>query len=308
MKLDRRLVGLLLALSLLFAWRLMASDMAARATGSALDVIDFGPLPGVLRESSGIAVSRQHPGVFWSNNDSGDGPRVYALDSVATLLGTFEVAGARARDWEALDLGPCPREADTSSERCLYAADIGDNARRRSGIEIYVIPEPDPADPRGTARALGAIRLTYPDVVFDAEALAVTPEGGLVISTKGHEREIYLFEVSASDAARTLSSGEHLPLAPGRRLPFDSNWVVGRTVTGGAISPDGSVLALRTYNEVYFYSWPIDGAFREAAPTCFLGRLEPQGEAVSFLPGGRLLISSESPGRAGHLLSVECAG
>ena len=43
-------------------------------------VVDMGPIPREVRESSGLAVSRAYPGVFWTHNDSGDRPRLYALD------------------------------------------------------------------------------------------------------------------------------------------------------------------------------------------------------------------------------------
>lgn len=34
-----------------------------------------------IKESSGLAASRKHPGVYWTHNDSDDGPYVYAVDS-----------------------------------------------------------------------------------------------------------------------------------------------------------------------------------------------------------------------------------
>src|SRR5688500_17838526 len=33
-----------------------------------------------VRESSGLVASRREPGLFWTHNDSGDGPLVYAFD------------------------------------------------------------------------------------------------------------------------------------------------------------------------------------------------------------------------------------
>ena len=309
---GRRLAGITVLLSIPAGWLLAADGMSARTergvlSDSVLSVTDFGPLPPVLHESSGLAVSREHEGVFWSNNDSGDGPRLYAVDSTATLLRSFEVGGADARDWEALDLGVCPPGWETSSW-CLYAGDIGDNTRGRSWVEVYVIPEPDPADPAASAAALGSVRFAYPEQPYDAEALAVAPNGDLVITTKGYDPRIVLFRIPAAEVGDALSAGGVLSMGPPQRLPFTADWVLGRTVTGGSLSQDGAVLALRTYTEVYFYTWPIDGSFVEAAPTCFLGALEPRGEAVAFLPDGRLLVSSESPGRAGHLLAIECAG
>ena len=33
-----------------------------------------------IKESSGIAASRNHPDIYWTHNDSGDGPFIYAFD------------------------------------------------------------------------------------------------------------------------------------------------------------------------------------------------------------------------------------
>src|SRR2546427_279731 len=76
-----------------------------------------------LFEASGIAVSRAHPGVLWTHNDSGDSATVYAITLAGNLLATYRVPGATAVDWEDIALGPCPEHAG----RCLFIADTGDN-------------------------------------------------------------------------------------------------------------------------------------------------------------------------------------
>ena len=44
-----------------------------------------------IRESSGVAASRTTAGVFWTHNDSGDGPNLYAFDLKGNSLGTFAI-------------------------------------------------------------------------------------------------------------------------------------------------------------------------------------------------------------------------
>src|SRR4051812_34259336 len=61
-----------------------------------------------ITESSGLAASRLHPGIYWTHNDSDDGPYIYAVDSrtgktVATL--TLKGIGS-PRDVEAISIGP----------------------------------------------------------------------------------------------------------------------------------------------------------------------------------------------------------
>src|SRR4051812_4643102 len=52
-----------------------------------------------VNESSGIVVSRRTPGVFWTHNDSGDGPNLFATDRKGRSLASFTVTGATNVDW-----------------------------------------------------------------------------------------------------------------------------------------------------------------------------------------------------------------
>ena len=106
------------------------------------DTVDLGIMPGELAESSGLAVSRAHLGVLWSHNDSGDGPRIYQIDTAASLGSIFTVTDAQAVDWESMDIGPCPalEAVGEPPEWCIFAADVGDNARQRVTLTIYVVP------------------------------------------------------------------------------------------------------------------------------------------------------------------------
>ncbi|MDT5294667.1 MAG: hypothetical protein QOJ76_1547, partial [Acidobacteriota bacterium] len=120
-----------------------------------------------IDESSGIVASRRNPGLFWTHNDSGDGPFVYAFDRAGRSRGTWRVEGASARDWEDIAAGPGPE----TGRPYLYAGDIGDNEGRRDYVVVYRFPEPEikPEDagatgdrPRSTEPA-DALRLKYPD-------------------------------------------------------------------------------------------------------------------------------------------------
>src|ERR1043166_9285162 len=83
-----------------------------------------------VRESSGVVVSRAHPGLLCTHNDSGDGPFLYAVNASGDVLGVFRVDGAQAEDWEDIALGPCP----AARRRCLYIGDIGDNGEKRKSV------------------------------------------------------------------------------------------------------------------------------------------------------------------------------
>src|SRR5215213_4949521 len=93
---------------------------------------------GAIDESSGVAASRRNPGLFWTHNDSGDGPFLYAFDRAGGKRGTWRVAGARAFDWEDMAAGPGPQ----AGQAYLYVGDIGDNDRSRREIVVYRVTEP----------------------------------------------------------------------------------------------------------------------------------------------------------------------
>ncbi len=258
-----------------------------------------------MREASGVAASRVYPGIFWTHNDSGDGPFLFAMDVEGRLLASFDVRGARSRDWEDIALGPCP----TTQASCLYIADTGDNQRERGSVSIYIVPEPDPSAgaPDSVVKTASAqrIRVRYGDGhKYDVEAMAVAPDGSITLVSKGRRRRsgIMEFRISAAEVgeeevqARVIGP---LPITPMRQI--------GRWVTGAAISPTGERLVVRTYTELYFFSRSPDGRLQQTPMVCWLGAAEPQGEAVDFLDENRVLLVSEGVGgRAGTIYEASC--
>jgi len=143
-----------------------------------------------VKESSGIAASRAHPGVLWTHNDSGDDAYVYATDLSGADRGGVRIRGARAGDWEDIALGPCP----TQRAACLYIADTGDNEMARKSVVIYAVAEPDPPDRQsGPVRSApaAALRLKYVGGPDDVEAIYVSPrDSALYLVSKGRRRVI----------------------------------------------------------------------------------------------------------------------
>jgi len=260
-------------------------------------------VPSGITESSGVAVSRRHAGVLWTHNDSGDGPFIYAVDSTGARLATFRVTGARAIDWEDIAFGPCP---GIWAGSCLYVGDIGDNAERRGSVALYVFPEPDPAPGRvpsdsaqATAPAL-ALRVKYLDGAHDAEALLVTPDTTAWIITKGRSGPILRYRLQRAqllaDSIATVPFDTLSAIVPMRML--------GRWVTGAAISPDATRIAVRTYTEVYFFRRGVSGSWSADGPPCWLGPREAQGEGIDFLDDSTEVLTSESGGGGDGSISM----
>ena len=281
----------------------------------------IGVLPDVLRESSGLAVSRTQPGVVWTHNDSGDGPNLYAIDSSGRLLATITVANAVAIDWEDIASGPCPASlaATTTTTMttmipgCLYLADSGDNDSVRKELTVYVVVEPLVArvDPMPSTVAAKSFRYRYPDGPDDGEAIAVLPNGDVMVVSKGRSGTIDFFGMTANRVASALTSGEMLTAEHWGNTGIRPDGAIGRLVTGAAVSPDGMTLAVRTYTEVFFYGAVQGGRdgvrWRDLGRPCFLGDAEPQGEAIDYLDDRTLLLASETArGRPGTIHRLQC--
>ncbi len=244
-------------------------------------------MPRSLRESSGIAISDRYP-VIWTHNDSGQGPILYAVDSVGSIAGRVRLRDVRARDFEDIDKGPCPpRWAD--EPYCLYVADTGNNDWGRRVLSIYVLPEPEPVGERVTVEA-ARLRFRYPDRRSDVEALAVASNGDLVLVTKGRRAGVRGYRISATEVARTLDSDDQAVVESLGTLPLTPNSRMRRLVTGGTYVD--SLLVLRTYEGVFGFR--RDNGTWSPAGSCIIRPREPQGEGIAHEGGERFLLTSEA--------------
>ncbi|MFC5851886.1 WD40 repeat domain-containing protein [Streptomyces chlorus] len=226
-----------------------------------------------ITESSGLAASRLHPGVYWTHNDSDDGPYLYAVDSATgdTVARVTLTGIGTPRDVEAISIGPDDR---------IFVGDIGDNLGGTwPYVWIYELPEPKELRDQ-TVRATQYV-VTYSDGARDAESLVVHPKTGRVYLIDKKEEGGHLYEGPAELSA----SGGNVfrPIAP-----------VDLWATDAAFSPDGRQLAVRSYFGGIQYAWDdaTDGKIERK------GRLSVplagQGESVSYsADGSRLMYGSE---------------
>ena len=251
-----------------------------------------------LDESSGVAASRRHPGLFWTHNDSGDGPYLYAFEAGGRRRGVWRVTGARAEDWEDMAAGPGPEPGRSY----LYVGDIGDNDRDRAYVTVYRVPEPPvtPADadstrwePRPTEPA-EAIRLKYPAGRHNSEALLVHPSTGdlyLIVKTGQATCGVYRLR-----AATALKSGVNTLERVGE---FHSPSPLGSLVTGADIAADGRRVVLCDYLQAYELRLPeapdapFESVWRQTPAVIQTGPRR-QGEAVCYRhDGAALALTSE---------------
>ncbi|MGW1027363.1 WD40 repeat domain-containing protein [Streptomyces sp. NPDC002577] len=219
-----------------------------------------------ITESSGLAASHAHPGIYWTHNDSDDGPYLYAVDSkTGKTVATITMTGVgRPRDVEAISIGP---------DDDLYVGDIGDNLGGTwPYVWIYKLPEPKQLHDQ-TIRATQFV-VKYEDGPRDAEALMVHPKTGRVYIADKKEDGGSLYE----GPARLSSSGTNVF----KRVAGTDLWV-----TDGAFSPDGKHLALRGYFGGALYAWRDGKPVREGRLSVPLQR---QGESVTYTADGSALM------------------
>ena len=258
-----------------------------------------------ITESSGLAASRSTPGAYWTHNDSGDGPFIYAFDTRGDSLGIFRVTGAQARDWEDMAAGPGP----DASKSYLYLGDIGDNNEARDEVVVYRVPEPSltaatrkltKTRPASTEPA-EAIRLKYPDGKHDAEALLVHPTtGNIYIVNKVPIANPVVYEAVAPFTAGKLVTMRRIGEI---RVPS----IFGGVVTGGSISPDGRRVALCDYFQGYEIVLPassrdFNDIWKQKMIGFDLGKRE-QGESITYRLDGKAFLAT-SEGKQSPLIQV----
>ncbi|MGW7414109.1 WD40 repeat domain-containing protein, partial [Streptomyces sp. NPDC054863] len=226
-----------------------------------------------ITESSGLAASRAHPGVYWTHNDQ-DGPYVYAVDSKSgETVARITMRGVgRPRDMEAVSVGP---------DGSVYVGDIGDNLGGKwDHVWIYKFPEPKVLKDRTVDTAQYDVK--YADGARNAEALMVHPKTGRVYIGSKEEEGAGLYEGPARLSTKGTNTFRKVSGVP---------WV-----TDGAFSPDGKRLVLRSYLGAQEYDWKTGGRDLGEGRPLGIG-YRGQSESVTFAPDGKsMLFGAEGEG------------
>lgn len=223
-----------------------------------------------ITESSGLAASHLHPGIYWTHNDSGDGPYIYAVDgATGKTVARVTLRGVGTpRDIEAISIGPHDE---------IYVGDIGDNYDGRwPYVWIYRLPEPKVLRDQAVTATQYVVK--YSDGPRNAESLLVHPRTGRVYIIDKKEDGGHLYEGPAT--LSTTGANIFRPIAP-----------IDLWATDAAFSPDGDHLAVRGYLGGISYSW--NNAHPRRTSTLDVP-LQGQGEGVTYSADGtKLLYSSE---------------
>jgi hypothetical protein len=242
-----------------------------------------------LPEASGLAASHRFPGQLWSHNDSGAEAVLFTLNAVGAVTDRVRVLGATATDWEAIAIGPGPCPGGS----CLYIGDIGDNSAKRNHITVYRIPEPVGGE--DSVAVHDVFHATYPDGAHDAETLLVTPDGRMLIVTKGGTGPVALYafppELRPGGTHRLVQMGQ---------ARSGGNPKTDDRITDGAVSPAGDWVVLRTrrYLALHRSADLFAGHWREARRVDLKVLDEPQGEGIALGLDGTIYVAGEGGGRS----------
>jgi len=233
----------------------------------------------LIDESSGLAASRRHADIFWSHNDSGDLPRLYAFDRQGKIRAKVDLLRGSSLDWE--DMASCRIDG----RDCLLVADVGDNQQVRPHVDLYLVTEPD-LD-AGQVALQRQVRFRYADGSHNCEAVAFDPiDRQVLLITKTFDPPCRIF---------TLPWPAEPPREPQVARAVGS--LPHRLVTAMDISPNGRRAVVSTYGPAY--QWQRregeDWASALARPGQQIALpMRRQGESVCYGADGKTLyLTSE---------------
>lgn len=242
-----------------------------------------------INESSGLAISRNHPQCVWVHNDSGSKPVLYLVGYDGETKAVVRITGAKAFDWEDM----CSFEINGQS--WLLIADIGDNLEQRSVkkrvCQLYLVKEPK------VPRANGLPTISWPvnsiisfqfeDGPHNCESVAVdtdTKEILLLTKKAPHKCGLYSLPLNVNQLEQNLTA---------QRIA--SPFILYATAID--ISPDNSSLAICTMLNGVIVKRTSGQSWKAACrgpSTAFMLPPRRQGETICFEADSKhLLLNSE---------------
>jgi hypothetical protein len=182
-----------------------------------------------------------------------------------------------------------PQDLAVDHTGTLWIADIGDPQVDRTHIVLWEVP------PSGPVRIF---RFTYPDGAHRAEAMVLDGDGRPIFITQpaGGTGPANLYEpaagaLQANATVPMTQVGSFTPQQTGTSNNLSS--LGNGLVTGGANSPDGTRVALRTFSDAY--EWKVTGgnvvaAITKGTPTITPLPDEQNGRSIAYSIDGRYFL------------------
>ena len=199
------------------------------------------------------------------------------LDGACKVADAAAFASKKSVDTEDLARGP---------DGTLWLADTGGNRITRSSVRM-VGRRPD------GRRVTVVLRL--PAGPVDIEAVIVSNSSNVVMVTKASDGKshVYWAPMPTSLGQESFASLTDVGVLDVRALNDLTDGQRSPLVTGAALSPDGSHVALRTYTDVFEYDVGSTAIPRQlvAETPRWVGQVtQPQGEAVLYTRDGSAFV------------------
>ncbi|GAA2473750.1 hypothetical protein Ahu01nite_047490 [Winogradskya humida] len=243
----------------------------------------------LLDELSGIVATDDGFIVINDGSLTDEKKKVFFLDDKCAIKNSVAYSGGPL-DTEDMIVSPDGKK--------LWIADTGDNAVRdksatpRPTVALWTMPTDGSEKPK-------IHRLSYPDGdKHDAEALLLDGKGNPIIVTKEVTGAAQIY--TPTTALKT-NNKEGVPLKKVGTLELPRTDTSGTTfarlaqgvVTGGAVSPDGKKVVIRTYLDAF--EWDVTNgdvvAALKATPRATGLPNEPFGEAISYSADGKTFVT-----------------
>lgn len=262
---------------------------------------------GPITEVSGIVKSRTYGDTYWIHNDSGDTPRLFAINADGTVIVPpfvrkqtigpghsdqhwpgMPVLVAANQDWEDIAV----------SGDLIYIADLGNNGNARRDLGLYVVREPNPAAITNV-RTFQYYPVEYPEQSsfpaknwhFDSEGLFVDAAVPYVITKHRQPGKISDWQRGANlyrlDTWHTDQVNQLVKVSTHSEMAV---------ATAADLSPDGQWLAVLCYTDIWLFKRPTKGDDWFASESHRLKldfRQTGQVEAIAWQDDEQLLITNE---------------
>lgn len=240
------------------------------------------PLPYVVNESSGLALTPSSGAHVWTHNDSGGLPEIYRIDTNGIWLQTIFLKNTTAVDFE---------DITKDAEGNLFIGDIGDNEIARQNYFINKIPAVDLAI--GDSIVPKQISFIYPNQQsYDCEAFFHC-EQSLFLFTKTHVQGEYTKLFSLPDSCGTYTA------------TLIDSFYFSSPITAADINQNGTMVLLLSYGKIYFLSSFNPPNFFSGNNLAFNIPLS-QTEGIAFINDAEAFITDEKfMGAGGNLYYFE---
>jgi hypothetical protein len=287
----RRRVGGFIAVSgLVLAGVMPSVPAAAEPSTGATPAVSYIPGTAVCKVGdtkivnvSGIAATANGFVVVNDGKTERAREKIYFLDGACKVLNSFAYP-VQARD---------PQDVSVAKDGTVWVADIGDNASgggtRRTTIAVWTLAP--------SAKEPVIHRFAYPDgKPKDAQAMLLAPNGTPVFVTRDPIGEVYVpagpLQNNNTTGVQLKKLGSFAPQKTG--TPNQLSFIGATTITGGAVSPDGTKAVIRTLSDAYEF----DVANGDVGAAVISGKFrvtplpnEPQGEGITYTTDGKAYVT-----------------